>query len=344
MRRGTTVAVILAAMLGFALVSAGQDAFAQPASQAFQFKFTPGQPLTYAMTTRMKMDMDMKTAKGSAKTKIDVKLQCNVKLAPQAAAKPGVTTCTLSTSDIDGDWDISGPAGNIVLKLRGAQMTGTHNGTVIIDTEKDIGTAQAKDFKKEIAALYLSGQMDLDNRGSIKDIRGETPFVEFWKEANEASVGFFGIVFPDKPVAAGGTWTEKVSLKKMGEILLEGEGLRCTVTFTRQPDTTVQGRPAALFKLSAPFAEKDLVGTLQQMGQKTKLSIPAFRRTATGTVEFDQAKGVLIDSETKIDANASMNANIQGQDLKMDMVIGAEIGLKLAPPSPVKTPKAPKTP
>lgn len=341
MRRATTVAAILAAvLLGLGRVSMGQDATGQAASGVLRFKFTPGQPLSYAMTTRMKMEMDMTTAKGSAKTKVDVTLRCNVKLTPKAEANPGLTTCVLSTSDIDGDWDISGPAGNVVLKVRGAQMTGTQNGNVIIDTEKDIGTAQAKDFKKEIAALYLSGQMDLDSRGNIKDIRGETPFVEFWKEANEASVGFFGIVFPEKPVAPSGSWSEKVALKKMGEILLEGEGLRCTVTFTRQPDTTVQGKPVALFKLSAPFAEKDLVGTLQQMGQKTKLSIPTFRRTATGTVHFDQAKGVLIDSDTKIDADATMNANIQGQDMKMDMKIGAEIGLKLAPPAPAETPKA----
>jgi len=341
MRRGTRVAVILAAaLLGLAQCSVGQDDSGRPASKVLQFRFTPGQPLTYAMTTRMKMDMDMKVGQGSSKTKIDVTLRFNVKLTPKVEVKPGLTTCVLSTSDIDGDWDISGPAGTVVLKLRGAQMTGTQNGNVIIDTEKDIGTSQAKDFKKEIAALYLSGEMDLDSRGNIKDIRGEVPFVEFWKEANEASVGFFGIVLPEKPVAEGGTWFEKVALKKMGEILLEGEGLRCTVTFTRQPDTTVQGKPVALFKLSAPFSEKDLVGVLQQMGQKTRLSIPTFRRTATGTVHFDQAKGVLLDSDTKIDADASMNANIQGQDLKMDMKIGAEIGLKLAPPAAAKTPKA----
>ena len=334
--------LLAAALIGLPQPSVGQDA------SRFKFLFTPGQPLTYAMNTRMKIDMDMRVGTESMKTKMDFTLRCNVKLAPKASPSPDVTTCVLSTTDIEGDWDISTPGGNIVLKLRGSQMSGTQNGTVIIDTEKDIGTEQAKQFKKEIAALYLSGEMDIDARGNIKDIRGEVPFVEFWKEANEASVGFFGIVFPEDSVAEAGTWTEKVALKKMGEIQLEGEGLRCTVTFTRQPDTTSQGKRVALFKLSAPFDEKNIVGNLVQMGQKTQLNIPTFRRKATGTVHFDAQKGVLVDADTKIDANASMNANIQGQQLNMDMTIEAGIGLKLvtstgsrasiAPPAPAPAP------
>jgi hypothetical protein len=342
MKAGTKIVVLLAAMLlGLPQHSARREAFAQSAPSGLQFKFTPGQPLTYAMSTRMKIDMDMRVGGESAKTKVDFTLRCNVKLTPKAQPKAGITTCGLSTSDIEGDWDIGGPAGNIVLKLRGSRMTGTQNGNVIIDTEKDIGTAQAKEFRKEIAALYMSGEMDLDSRGNIKDIRGEMAFVDFWREANEGSVGFFGIVFPEKPVPQGSSWTEIVSLKKMGDIQLEGEGLRCTVTFTRQPDSTLQGTPLALFKTSAPFDEKNLVGNLLQMGQKTRLSIPTFRRKAAGTAQFDPQKGLLLDSDLKIDADASMNAVVQGQQLNMDMTIQAGIALKSVPaaaakPGPVK--------
>ena len=340
MKAGTKVVVLLAAMLlGLPQRSTSREAFAQSAAHGLQFKFTPGQPLTYAISTRM--NLDRRANLESERTKVDFTLRYNVRLTPKAEAKAGITTWTLSTSDIEGDWDIGGAAGNIVLRIRGPHMTGTQNGNVIIDTQKDIGTAQAKEFRKKIAALSMSGEMDLDSRGNIKDIRGEMPFVDFWKEANEGSVGFFGIIFPEKPVAQGSSWTENASLKKMGDIQLEGEGLRCTVTFTRQPDTTLQGKPVALFKTSAPFDQKNLIGNLLQVGQTTRISIPTFRRKAAGEARFDQQKGLLLDSDLKIDADASMNAVVQGQQLNMDMTIQAGIALKFVPegaakPAPVK--------
>lgn len=321
------MAVLLAAgILALPQLTAGQQA-----PGPFQFRFAPGQPLSYAITTRMKVDMDMRVAGEGVKTSVDFTVRYTARLTPKGPAAGDVTTLAMATSDVQGDWNISGPAGNIVLKLRGQDVTGTQNGAVIIDTQKEIGTAQAKDIKREMAALYLSGQMDLDSRGRIREFRGDIPFVEFWKEANQASVGFFGIVFPENPVPVGGTWTEKVVLKKMGEIHLEGEGLPCTVTFTRQPDTSVGGRPVAQFRLAAPFSQNNLVGRLEQLGETTRLNIPVFRRQAAGTVRFDPQQGLLLEADTKIDADASMNASVQGQQLNMAMKIEADLRLKWIP-------------
>ena len=350
-RVAATVAVVL---LGLGQWAVAQDTAGQPAAKSFQFKYAAGKPLSYAMNIQMKTTMDMKVGGESGetvKTKTDFAIRCKLKLTPKAEKTPGVTTCVLATSDVEQDLDITNPTGNTVIKLRGDRMTGTLNGNVIVDTEKDIGTAQAKEFRKELAALYMTGEMDLDSRGRITDIRGEPAFVDFWKEANDASVGFFGIVFPEGPVAVGGSWDEKVAVRKMGEILLEKEGMRSTVTFTRQPDAISppsplplgegkgEGpapRPLALVKLSAPLDQKDLVGYLSQAGQKTRLDIPTFRRKVLGTVRFDPQQGILIDSDTKIDADAAMNASVQGQQLTMDMKIEVLVGLKLSPEGAAK--------
>jgi hypothetical protein len=347
-------AAVALVLLGLAQGAPAQNAAGQPAARSIQFKYPAGKPLTYAMTIQAKTTMDMKVGGETVKTKTDFAIRCKLKLTPKAQKSPGVTTCALSTSDVEQDVDTTNPAGNTVIKLRGAHTTVTLNGNVIVDTEKDIGTAQAKEFRKDLAPLYLTGELDLDSRGRVGDIRGEPAFVDFWKEANDASVGFFGIVFPEGPVAEGGSWKEEVVVRKMGEIVLEKEGMRSTVTFTRQPDTTSPpsrlplgkgkgegpaSRFIAMVKLSAPFDQKDLVGYLSQAGQKTRLDIPTFRRKVLGTIRFDLQQGVLIDSDTKIDADAAMNASVQGQQLNMDTKIEVAVGLKLAPEGAAKPPK-----
>ena len=112
---------------------------------------------------------------------IDMRYQ--VKLTPDPVSKDGTSTMRLEPSNIESDWDITGPGGRIVLSLRGSDMEGTQNGNVIIDTKKSIGSDQAKQFKKEILPLYLTGQMDMDVSGKVKQFQGDAPFVEFWVAA-----------------------------------------------------------------------------------------------------------------------------------------------------------------
>jgi len=301
------------------------------------------------MGMKISMDMDMKVGTENMNMKMIVDMRYRVTLTPTADPKEGITTMRLEPSNIEGDWDITSPGGHMVISLRGSDMKGTQNGVVVIDTAKDIGAAQAQELKKEILPLYLSGQVDLDTRGNIKQFRGDIPFVEFWTDALASQEGFFGIIFPERAIAVGDTWQESLSLKKMGQVKLEGDGLRCTVTFTRQPNVVVQGRSLSVFNLSAPFAHKNLTGSMEQMGQITRLNISKFDRRATGTYRFDPEKGVLTDGTMKADANASMNALVQGQALTMGLQMEMDMRVNLlsektesAQPrtAPVQTPAA----
>jgi len=90
----------------------------------------------------------------------------------------------LEPSNIEGNWDIKGPGGHIVVTLdTSAQMKGTQDETLLFDTEKGIGVEQAQDFKKEIYPLYLSGSLELDSLGNLGKFYGDLPFEEFWNEA-----------------------------------------------------------------------------------------------------------------------------------------------------------------
>ncbi len=299
------------------------------AGQRLEFKYEAGRPLAYAMGMKMSMDMDIKAGTENMNMKMIFDLRYRVTLTPTADPKDGITAMRLEPSDIEGDWEITGPGGSIVMSLRGADIKGTQNGVVVIDTAKGVGVDQAQEFKKEILPLYLSGLVELDTRGNVRQFRGDMPFVEYWTDALASQVGFWGIVFPEQPIAIGATWKETLSLKTVGEVKLEGDGLQCDLTFTRQPDVVAQGRSLAVFNLSAPFTHKDLTGTMEQMGQITRLNISKFDRNGTGTFRFDLDKGVLTDGAMKADANASMNALVQGQALTMDLQVEMDMHVNL---------------
>lgn len=256
-------------------------------------------------------------------------LRYKVKLTPLSKTKKGVTTLLLEPFDVEGNWDITGPSGHIILKLCGSHIKGTLDDVIIIDMEKNIGLAEAREFKQEIAGLYLSGKVDIDSKGEIVQIHGDVPFVEFWTEAHEYQIGFFGIVFPDNPIPIAGTWTEGKSLKKLGDTLLADPGVRATVSFTRQIDTTIYGRKINVFTAESSFNMKDIVGYMDQQGQRIRLNIPTFERSASGTIHFDAEKGVLIDSNWKAVGKGSMNFIAEGQTVRIDMTIDAIIKMRL---------------
>lgn len=322
-------AVVLGILFVLAIPGWAQQASTPTSDQGFAFKYEINRPLAYSMGVKVGLDMDIKVGTEKMNMKTVYEMRYRVTLTPTADPKEGVSTMRLEPSNIEGDWDITGPGGHIIISLRGADMKETQNGVVVIDTAKDIGVAQAQEFKKEILPLYLSGQVDLDPRGNVKQFRGDIPFVEFWADTIESQIGLWGIVFPERAIAVGETWQESLTLKKAGEVKLEGEGVRCTVTFTRQPDVVVQGRSLAVFSLSAPFNYKDLTGSMEQMGQIIRLNISYFDRRANGTFCFDQDRGVLTDGATKVDANTSMNALVEGQALTMGLQMEMDMRVNL---------------
>lgn len=300
-------------------------------AERFAFQYAANRPLNYAMGMKMKLDMDMKSGTESMKMKMSFDLRYRMKLTPAAGAQGGVTSLRLEPSGIEGDWDITGPGGHIVISLRGREMKGTQNGVMIINTAEGVGVEQADAFKKEIMALYLSGNVDLDPRGNVKGFHGDAPFVDFWNDAMSSQVGMWGIVFPGRAVAVGDSWEEALVLKKMGQIVLDGEGMRCTVTFNRKPDVVSQGNRLAEFNLSAPFSHKNLTGSIEQMGQITHVNLASFERHATGTLHFDQARGVVTDSALKADATGSVTFEGQGQAASMELAIEMDVRVNLLP-------------
>ncbi len=329
MKKHTGIGAMLGVMGILVLPLWAAPAAATARADRFTFKYAPNRPLAYAMGMKMTLDMDMKSGAESMTMKMSFDLRYRIKLTPTADTQAGATALRLDPSGIEGDWDITGPGGHIVITLRGTEMKGTQDGVVIINTAEDIGIEQAQAFKKEIMPLYLSGQVDLDPQGNVKGFRGDVPFVEFWTEAMSSQVGMWGIVFPQRALAVGDTWEEALVLKKMGQIKLEGDGMRCTVTFSRKPDVVASQKRLAEFSLSAPFSQKNLTGYMEQMGQVTRVNFTKFDRRAAGTIHFDQERGVLTDAVLRADADGSMSFAGQGQTASMELGIEMDMRVNL---------------
>ena len=325
MKRFIVISTIILCGLGLlAILLEAEQRLKATREQKFVFRYKINEPMVYSMGMKMRIDMQDEVNVNN-KTTTTTELRYRFKLTPLRASEDEITTIRLEPLDLEGDWNIITPDRHIVLFLRGSKMKGTVNGVTIIDTEKGIGVVEAEEFKKEILPLYLSGEIDIDSKGNVKGLSGDIPFVEFWKEVLDHQTSFFGIVFPDRAIAIGDTWTETLTLKKIGEIELTGKGLRCTVTFTRLPDIRTQEERLAVFSLFAPCSIEGLTGFMEYEGEIIRVHISHLDLTASGTIHFDKDKGVFIDGTMKEIVVA--NISLQNRVVKMSLSTETTINL-----------------
>jgi hypothetical protein len=315
------------------LAATGALHAAPPAAEDnFIFKFDVAHPLVYAIRSKIEMTTYMSAGGQTASpttTKSATEVRYKIKLTAESPGKDGATLLHYEPFDYESDSEATGPSGHFVNTVRGLQVKGTQNGITVMDTEKEIGTSQAKAFKSDATLLLLSGKILFDEHGGAKEFHGDLPFVDFWKGIVKAQVGVFGVTFPDHPLAKGDSWDAIVPLKSIGQIKLEGDGLSYTNTFTRRDDSDWRGHHVAILELTAPLRCHDLTGYIEQGGQSTHLNVTEFERHATGTLHFDREHGTLIDNETTGTATSAMTTLVQGRALSMRMEMRIESEIKL---------------
>lgn len=319
---GGLVIMVVLIFLGFQFIVPGQ----REDAQIFRFQFKSGEPLYYRMAVNMDIGINMNVLDQTIKTDISIKMKWTIKLTPKNINRDR-TLLNMETTSLEVDWDITSPQGKVKATMRGDHVVSTQNGVTIIDTKKGIGVAQAETMTREIEPIKMTGQMEIFPTGKYGKIIGDPKFVKFWTESMEAQVSFFGIFFPKKPIAVGDSFYEDLTLKKMGQIMLQEPGLKCKVTITRQPEKKISGCTVSEFKISSPFSQKNLLGYFDVGVQKMQVDIQDFKRAAIGSAVFDNKKGILVDSHLDIDAIAKMKmtSGLKSTLLDMDMKITIDI-------------------
>ncbi|MGA2246722.1 MAG: hypothetical protein ABSH48_17155 [Verrucomicrobiota bacterium] len=294
------------------------------ASQPLQFKFELNHPLVFSSvtTTRTTTDRSVQLDAGNRSTSSTnaVETRYKLRLTPVRKSSEGVWTLHYEPFDFEEDLDTTAAGGHAVSSVHGLDVKSSQNGIVVVDTSKGVGLTQAKSFKQGVYSRMLNGYFDFQPIGVISRVDGDLPFIDYWTENTKYQVGFFDIVFPPDPVPAGGSWTKTLAVKDLEGIKLGDNGLVETNTFVRQEDPAATNRfiPVAV---SMAVDLKNLIGSMDALGQNSMLSIAEFDHHKSGKFLFDPDAGCLTKGDENESLNMTMNLLVQGHTMVVTTVM-----------------------
>jgi hypothetical protein len=312
--------------LCLALSSAGPVAAADD-SQLFAFNFATNQPLTYAITVKIKTMTDTSLGGKSSLISNSSELRYKARLTAYKKKADGTTLVYFRPYEVAQDADAIGP-NHIVTQIRGLKIKCVQNGITIIDTDKNVGMGQVIQIKNGIYPTMLSGTMDFDQTGVVRKLEGDLPFVDYWTNILKKTVGFFQIQFPDHQLAVRDTWTKSITLTSNGGVSLT-DPLAVTNTFTREPDEMTNGAPVAVFSMSSSDHLQNLSGYFEQMGQRSSLNIPQYEHSGFGNFHFDTSRGVLLDAKATDSGDISIEMLVQGNTGTSHINLRTEMQMEL---------------
>lgn len=285
-------------------------------AQKFRFNFELNQPLLFSVQSDVKTltdrTMQLDTGNKSSLTKNSIETRYKVKLTPVRKSKDGTWTVHYEPMEMEQDMDVTGNGAHLVTEIRGLAVKSTQNGIVVVDTAKGIGVQQAKSMKQAAYPRMLSGYLDFKPDGTVAKIDGDLPFIDFWTDAIRYQVGFFDIQFPASAVPPGGSWTENLTLKDLEGLKLGDEGVTITNEFVRQGTAAADSNHMDSIAVSAAFNGRDIMGSMDTMGQNTMLNISRFDVNKSGQYQFDRAAGRLLNGNEDETFKMSADMLVQG--------------------------------
>jgi len=289
---------IFLALISFFLASV--NSYAESATninsgQMFGFKFELNKPLIYDFFSSSRSVSDFSSGTRSSLTKKTVEIHYKIKLTATDTNQDGTTTVLIEPSDLVENFDIVSASGHITTSVRGLDILVKQNDIVMVDTKNHIGMGQAPSLKYPVYPLLLSGYFYFDQAGNVKDINGDLPFIDTWRDRLKSEVGFFCIVFPTNSISVRDSWTNFFSIKESAGTTYNGNGITRPNVFIRELDSLNNNLPVACFRLYESDNYQDLGAHMEQSGQQTSIVFPERNESINGTFHFDQQLGRLID-------------------------------------------------
>lgn len=321
---------------------AGEKQSAHPGDN-FTFKFGK-EPLVYSI--RVKTYTKTSVSRGSsystgapyansAQSAVTSTLDTRykIRLSGMGQTKDGSMTVRYEPLDYEADSDSTGAAGHFVTTVRGLSVKSTQNGIEIVDTEKEMGMEQAKPYKNAAVPLLLSGSMEMNGIGEIKDIHGDLPFVDFWHRRLKTDLGLFSLQFPGHAVTNGETLQFVIPLESPGPIKIDGGPLYYTNFLTFAEIAPGNDASLATFQYSAPMFRHDLSGYMEQQGQSTRVDLDEIDVRGSGSLHFDKTRGVLVDEDITKSASLTITGLIQGRAITSHIDMRTQTDVDLLPAS-----------
>jgi len=294
-------------------------------ARTFKFDFQENHPVVYSVKSTVNNITDqtiqLDTGNKSALNKSTVETRYKIRLTPIRKAKDGIWTLHYEPFDIEQDVDTTGKSGHVVTTIRGLEIKSTQNGITVMDTSKDVGMSQAKNIKQMVYPMLLSGNIDLKPDGEASKFTGDLPFVDYWTELNRYRIGFFDIKFPTSAVAPGGSWNGTLTLNDMQGLKLGDKGIIETNVFSRGLSPSSGAEPIETFESTMASNSKDVMGSMETMGQNAMINIPSMVSNRSGKYQFDPAAGSLLSGSEDESVKITMDMLVQGHTVTTTLEI-----------------------
>jgi hypothetical protein len=311
----------LVASVLFSILMAETLAQAAPNdSQLFAFKFQTNQPLVYAVLVKTKTTTDMNIGGKTSLQSQTMVISYKVRMSYYKNYQDGTTGVYFKPYDLAEDTEMNGTA-HLVTQIRGLKIKTLQNNIVTIDTDNNVGMAQAGPIKLSIYPMLMSGYFNFDPTGRIVKFQGDPPFIDYWTNVLSTQIGYFSIFLPNHPVGQQEAWTENASVKYNNGIELD-EPITITNTYTREPDLVTNGITVATFDLTSGELQQNISGYFELNGQRSSLNISQFNHNGFGTYHFDQKRGGLLD------ANATENGGFSVEMMAMGNTVNSQINME----------------
>jgi hypothetical protein len=298
----------------------------------FQFKFATNKPLIYAVENKTRQMNDSQVGQRSSLTRTTVDTRYKIRLTAVGTSQGGTTAVYFEPFDFEQDTHIVGPAGQMDATTRGLTILTKQNGVVMVDTEKGLGLSQSQNMKQAIYPHLLTGYMDFEPNGHIKNFEGDLPFIDTWQNNLKYNMNLFYVVFPTNTIAVHDTWTNYYSIKTVGPVVFNGDGIVQQWSYVRELDQTTTNGPVACFSLYESDDFKDLGGYLDQLGQQTVIDIPKHTESMNAMFQFDQKRGHLISMKKSDSLHEDGNMVVQGNAAESHTESETEISITLISP------------
>jgi hypothetical protein len=269
----------------------------------------------------------------SAVTKSTGDLRYKIRLTGTGMTKDGLMVVKYEPFDYEAEADVTVAAGHFVTTMHDMSLKTTQNGIVIIDTDKGIGMGQAKTMKIDAILMLLSGEMDVNSIGEIKNVHGDLPFVDSRQEQMKTDIGLFGFVLPPLAITNGETWEVVTPIKKFGTARIDGAGINYTNIFTLAEDASSDNANIATFTYSAPLFARNLSGYIEEHGQSTHEDLSELEQHGFGTVHFDKKRHVFLDEQLTKSGSVVTTMLIEGRAMTSHAENRSEVEMKLIPAS-----------
>jgi hypothetical protein len=233
--------------------------------------------------------------------------------------------------DFNQNKDVFDSSGEMVASLHGLEMKATQNGIIVIDTAKAIGEIQGAKLKQEIYPKMLSGYFDFSPAGQIVKIDGDLPFIDYWTHELKLRIGFFDITFPEHSLADGGTWTENLIVNDFNGLKFGDDGLIETNVYSCKLNSNFTNNVVISIDCSVASNWKDIMGTLEQLGQSTTLNISEFDHNSSSKIQFDSMRGCILTFSETGTLHISMDMLIQGNSVNMTVDSQKDTEIELLP-------------